>query len=53
MHHGWTGGRAACEGRVAVSGTVGLGTDVEIFTVGIPDVAGAVDVDVWGAAKAV
>ena len=50
MHHGWTGGKAAWEGTKALRGTVGLGTDVEIVTVGIPVVARVVAA--WGIAWA-
>ena len=39
MHHGWTGGKAACEGTKALRGAVGLATEVEMVRVGNPVVA--------------
>jgi len=34
MHHAWTGGSDAGDGRVAVTGAVGLGTEELIVSVG-------------------
>lgn len=48
MHHGWTGGRAACEGTKSLRGTVGLATEVEMVRVGTPVVVGVVSA--WGIA---